>query len=375
MAHPPLQIAIYMQDLAGGGVERLTLDLAREFRALGHGVTLLLHERRGELVGLIPDDLEVVAFGTRRVLNDIGPIARYLRCARPDVLLSSLNHNNIVALLAKFWVGGATRVIICQHNALSRETAELGGWKYAVVPRCYHALAPVAAGIVAVSEGVAEDLAATCRIARRRITTITNPVITADFAARAMQPAGHPWFDDPGVPVYLAAGRMVAQKDHATLLRAFALHSADGRPARLMILGDGPLRDELAGLARSLGIAERVAMPGFVANPLPFMRQATAFVLTSRYEGFGNVLVEALGVGTPVVSVDCPFGPAEILAGGRYGRLVAIGDIAGLAQALSPELRHIWPADRLRDRARNFTVEASAAAYLSLMRREISAAS
>jgi glycosyltransferase involved in cell wall biosynthesis len=370
MADALLTIAIYMQDLAGGGVERLTLDLAREFRARGHRVTLLLHARRGELIDLLPDDLDVVAFGTRRVLNDIGPIARYLRRERPDVLLSSLNHNNIVALLARLWARGTTRVFICQHNALSREAAELGSWKYAVVPRCYRLLSPVAAGIVAVSEGVADDIAATCGIRRDRITAIANPVITPDFAARAMQPLTHPWFDDTAVPVYLTAGRMVAQKDHATLLRAFALHCADGRPARLMILGDGPLRDELVGLARSLGIADRVAMPGFVGNPLPFMRRAAAFVLTSRYEGFGNVLVEALGVGTPVVSVDCRFGPAEILEGGRYGRLVAMGDMAGLAQALSPELRAMWPAEVLQGRARAFTVEVGAERYLELMGRK-----
>jgi glycosyltransferase involved in cell wall biosynthesis len=135
-----------------------------------------------------------------------------------------------------------------------------------------------------------------------------------------------------------------------------------------MILGNGPLKAELEAFARELGIADQVALPGFVHNPLPYMRRAAAFVLTSDYEGFGNTIVEALGCGTPVVSVDCPFGPTEILEGGRYGRLVPRHDVEALAHALSPDLREYWPPEMLIGRARAFSSSASAAAYLALMR-------
>jgi len=194
-------------------------------------------------------------------------------------------------------------------------------------------------------------------------------VITSDFKDRAAEPICHPWFDEPGPPVFLTAGRLFWHKDHATLLRAFALYCKDGRPGRLMILGEGPLRAELEDLAGVLGVAERVTLPGFVPNPLPYMRRAAAFVLTSRHEGFGNVIVEALGVGTPVISTDCPVGPREILDGGRYGRLVPCGDIASLAASLSPDLRGVWPSDLLKERARFFAENASATSYLALMRR------
>jgi glycosyltransferase involved in cell wall biosynthesis len=368
---PPLRIAVYMQDLSGGGVERMTLDLIREFQANGHAVTLLLHARRGELAGLLPPGVEAVSFGTRRVLSDVAPLARWLHMCRPDVLLANLNHNNIAALLAKLRARSRTRVIICQHNALSMEAAQ--GWKYRAVPASYHLLSPLAAAIVAVSDGVAGDVSRATRIARHRITTIYNPVIAPDFEARAAEAVSHPWFDEPGPPIYVAAGRLVAQKDHASLLRGFARHCAGGAAARLMILGDGPLRAELEALSRALGVADRVAMPGFVANPLPYMRRAAALVLTSRYEGFGNVVVEALGVGTPVISVDCSFGPSEILDGGRYGRLLPVGSVEALAAAFSPSLRETWPSEVLRARARAFTVAASAARYLALMRRVLPA--
>ena len=366
----PLRIAVYMQDLSGGGMEKVELDLIREFRAAGHAVTLLLHSGQGELAGSLPRDMPVVSFETSRVLADVRPLARYLRTHRPDVLLSNLNHNNVAALLAKATTASRTRVIVCQHNALSAEAATLS-WKYRAVPMAYRLLGSFAAGIVAVSDGVAQDLGRLSGIARDRITTIYNPVITPDFEARAAAPASHPWFDTPGPPVYISAGRLVAQKDHATLLRGFALHCAAGGQGRLMILGDGPLRASLESLAGDLGVADRVAMPGFVANPLPLVRRAAAFVLTSRFEGFGNVLVEAFGVGTPVIAMDCPFGPSEILGDGRYGRLLPPGDLDALAAAFSSMLRETWPAALLTARASEFTSGASAQSYLALMRRVV----
>jgi glycosyltransferase involved in cell wall biosynthesis len=194
-------------------------------------------------------------------------------------------------------------------------------------------------------------------------------VITTDFEDRAAEPVNHPWLKHSSPPVYLSAGRLAVEKDHATLLRAFALYCQDGRPGRLMILGEGPLRAELQVLSNALGISERVTMPGFVPNPLPYIRRAAAFVLTSRAEGFGNVLVEALGVGTPVISTDCPYGPAEILDHGRYGLLVPCEDPVSLAAAISPHLRNVWPSDLLKRRGHAFSAGQSATSYLALMRK------
>ena len=368
---PALRIAVYMQDLAGGGSERANLDLILEWRAAGHCVTLLLHSKSGPLLELLPPELDVIGFDTSRAIADVPPLARFLRDARPDILLTSLDHNNIVGLLAKVLARSRVPVIICQHNPFSNDPSRMQAWTYHVLPVFYRALSPLAAAVVAVSDGVAADFSRATGSARHRISTIYNPIIGTNFEARAAEAVSHPWFDKPGPPVYVNAARLVSQKGHDHLLRGFAKHCEDGAPARLMILGDGPRKAELEALANELGIGHRTEFIGFVANPLPYIRRSAAFVLTSRYEGFGNVLVEAFGVGTPVISVDCDFGPSEILDGGRYGVLVPPGDVAALAAAFSPDLRDAWPSDLLRSRAAHFTSAASAKSYLDLIWRKV----
>ncbi len=364
----PVSIAIYMHDLAGGGVERMKMDLIRNFQHGGALVTLLLHSDAGDLSALLPDGLRVVAFGTRRTVADVVPLARFLRRERPDILLSSLDHNNVIALLAKAVALSRSKVVICQHNALSSEAGAAAAWKYRVIPLLYRCLAPFADGLVTVSRGVADDLAQVCGIARGRISVVHNPVIGEDFARKLGGQAEHPWFGDGGPRPFVSAGRLVEQKDHETLLRAFALYLRREH-GRLVILGAGPRRAALEALAAELGIAGHVWFAGFQENPIPFVREAAAFVLSSRYEGFGNVLVEALGCGTPVISTDCPYGPAEILADGSYGRLVPPGDAAALAEALDPGLNRIWSAEALKARAAEYTGARSADGYRALFDR------
>ena len=367
---PPMSVMIYMSDLSGGGVERLTLSLLTEFRRVGVSVTLCVHAKRGEMLPLLPPDLRVISFETSRTIADLLPLARLLRQDRPDVLMSSLNHNNIIALLAKAVARSRSKVIICQHNALSHEAAEMGSWKFRVVPLFYGLLSPLAAGIVAVSRGVAEDMARASRIARDRITVIYNPVVTDDFQTRLEALAPDPWLDDTAgrVPVFVNAARLVPQKDHATLLRAFAL-VARRMPARLLVLGNGPLHADLEALSRELGISEHVRFAGFVANPLPYFRRAAAFVMSSRYEGFGNVLIEAMACGTPVITTNAPYGPSEIVDNGRYGRLVPPQDPQALADAFDADLRSVWTAQTLQERASHFTVRSAAGQYRDLMHR------
>jgi glycosyltransferase involved in cell wall biosynthesis len=361
-----MSVLIYMSNLSGGGVERLTLSLMTDFRRVGVSVVLFVHEAAGEMLPLLPPDLRVISFDTSRTVADLIPLARVLRRERPDILLSSLNHNNIIALLAKAVALSRTKVIICQHNALSREAVEMGTWKYRVVPMFYRLLSPLAAAVVAVSRGVAEDLSRASRIARGKIRVIYNPVVTDDFETRLSAEAPHRWLDEPGPPVFVNAARLVPQKDHETLLRAFALASRR-TPMRLLILGNGPLQPQLERLVDELGIGESVAFEGFVANPLPYFRRASAFVLSSRYEGLGNVLIEAMACGTPVITTDCSYGPSEIVDGGRFGRLVPPNDPQALADAFDPDLRRLWPSEMLRDRAAQFTVRAAAGQYRQLM--------
>jgi glycosyltransferase involved in cell wall biosynthesis len=222
--------------------------------------------------------------------------------------------------------------------------------------------------ITAVSNGVADDIARSIGIPREAITTLYNPTITPDFAAKASQPVAHPWFADGAPPVLLAVGRTTFQKDFPTLLRAFARVRQD-RPVRLAIVGEANAKQtaRLQDLAGELDVQDAFALLGYQPNPLPYMARAAALVLSSRYEGFPNVLLEAMACGTPVVSTDCPSGPSEILDGGAYGALVPVGDDAALAAAIGATLATPPDPARLRARASIFDYRTAIARYAAVL--------
>jgi glycosyltransferase involved in cell wall biosynthesis len=369
--HPDKRIsaAIYIHDLSPGGVERQCLVLARELQARGVDIILVVHQMRGELLPLLPPGIPVVNLHSTRTLHDIWRLRRFLRDEQPDVFMANVDHNNIAAALAKAVSGTGTKLVICQHNPLTEGFHATVNWKHRVVPLFYRALASRIDHAVAVSRGIAGELV-DAGLPRTKVSTIFNAVIGDDFEDRANVAIHHPWLAKKDRPVFVSAGRLVEMKDHRTLLRAFAIH-LEHRPSRLMVLGTGPMLGELQALATSLGISEHVSFEGFVRNPLPYMRAADAFVLSSRSEGFGNVLVEAMGCGTPVISTDCPHGPADILGRGQYGILVPMRDPDVLAPAFGRILdeRDNWPRNRLRARARAFSYETCADGYARLFRR------
>jgi glycosyltransferase involved in cell wall biosynthesis len=367
-AENSITAAIYIHDLSPGGVERQCLVLTRELQARGVDVVLVVHQMRGELVPLLPLGVPVVNLHSARTLQDVWRLRRFLREEQPDVFMANVDHNNIAAALAKSFARSNTRLVICQHNPLTAGYHATVNWKHRVVPWFYRALASRIDHAVAVSDGLAREVI-DAGFPPSKVSTISNAVIGDDFGARASVPVHHPWLAKKDRPVFVTAGRLVEMKDHRNLLQAFALH-LQRHPARLMLLGVGPMLRELRALAGSLGIAEHVAFEGFVPNPLPYMREADAFVLSSRSEGFGNVLVEAMGCGTPVVSTDCPHGPADILAHGKYGILVPPQDSVALASALGRVLedRRQWPSGLLRERADAFSYAACADAYARLFR-------
>ena len=216
--------------------------------------------------------------------------------------------------------------------------------------------------IIAVSNGVADDLAQLIAVPRSRITTIYNPVFSSELAARSHEPLAHAWLTPHAPPVVLGIGKLKPQKDFACLIRAFARVRAV-RPARLIILGDGAQRESLLALARQLQVAPDVELPGFVANPFAYLARARVFVLSSAWEGLSNVIIEALACGCPVVSTDCPSGPAELLDHGRYGGLVPVGDDEALARTIVQTLDNPPDRQQLQTRASEFSIERAAAEY------------
>ena len=226
----------------------------------------------------------------------------------------------------------------------------------------------MADAIVAVSEGVADELAQHTGLPREQIITIHNAVVSESVLAKAAAPVPHPWFAPGEPPVVLGVGRLTEQKDFPTLLRAFA-RVRSTQPARLVIVGDGKpeARAELMRLAAELGCATDVSLPGFTYNPFCYMAHAAVFVLSSLHEGLPGVMIQALACGAPVVSTDCPSGPREILEDGRHGRLVGLGDTSPWPRR-SRALDQPGDAAARMARGQQFSVDRAVDRYLGLLR-------
>ncbi len=244
---------------------------------------------------------------------------------------------NIIALWAKRLAGIPLRVVLCEQNTLSSGIKGSNELRLHLYPTLANWFYPWADGIIAVSEGVADDLAQLIKISRKRIQVIYNPIVTAEMFEKSRALPDHPWFLSGGPPVLLAVGRLTKQKAFDDLIKAFAMVRKN-HIVRLIILGEGEDRLSLEGMIKELNLEQDISMPGFLPNPYPFMAHAAAFVLSSRWEGLPTVIVEAMALGTPIISTDCPSGPCEILSGGKFGQLVPVNDPAALADAIVTNL-------------------------------------
>ena len=395
-AEPSRHLAIFLRSLVGGGgAERMMVTLAGALRERGHRVDLVLARAVGNFFDEIHPGVRVVDLGARtilpalpallrcpkegirmlpaflppappRVLGAIPALERYLRRERPDAMLAALNYSNLAALWARRLAEVPTRLVLSERNTLSVRARRSSEASLRALPGLIARFYPWADAVTAVSDGVAEDLARVSGIPRSEITTTWNPVVSPALAEAAAQPLEHPFFRPGEPPVVLGAGKLRAQKDFGTLLDAFARVRA-ARPARLVILGEGPEAGALRVRARRLGVSSDVAFEGFVANPFAYMARAAAFALSSAWEGLPSVLIQAMACGCPVVSTDCPSGPAEILEGGALGPLVPVGDSGALAEALLRLLSTPTDRERLRRRAADFSVDRVAERYLAVL--------
>lgn len=351
------RVALLLPSLQGGGVRRMMVNLARGLTGEGLPVDMVLGQVTGSYLDQLPPQVRLVDLRSPRTSLALPALVRYLKRERPSALLSAMEHVNLLALAARRLARLPLRVVVGVHAVYSYEWRHFARRRNRLlVPLLVRRLYPQADAVVAVSEGVAADLAAAAGLPRERISVIHNPVVTPELLRLIDEPAGHPWFAAGEPPVVLSAGRLTAEKDFPTLLRAFA-RLRRRLPARLLIVGEGTERPHLEALARELELQDDFALPGFTANPYRYMSRAAVFALSSKWEGFGNVLVEALAAGLPVVSTDCPGGPSEILGQGRYGRLLPPGDEEALAGALEETIKRPPPRELLRRRAMDFTLE------------------
>ena len=341
------------------------LDIAAEFSNRSVPVDLVLVKAEGHYLDLVPDGVRLVDLNSHRAAASLLKLVRYVRQEQPVALLSTLTQASVIALAAKLMLRGNLRVVTRIANTYSEELAT-GTFKHRQALRLLKALFPVADGVVAVSQGVADDLKAVTPSISRKVTTIYNPVVRPQIVEQAQTPPDHPWFGCGTAPVILSVGRLAAAKDHATLVKAFASVVLERR-ARLVILGDGPERESLMNLAERLMVSEYVDFPGFKVNPFAYMSRASVFALPSRYEGFPNVLIQAMACGTPVVSTDCRSGPREILEDGKWGHLVPAGDWRAMSKAIIQALDNPPPSGQISARASVFSADAAIDRYLEVL--------
>ena len=357
------RVAFFLPHLVGGGAERVAINLAEEYLRRGFEVDFALAKIEGAFMDRLPEGTWVADLNSTRILFALPGLIRYLRENHPDAIYVAPNHAHVILLLAKVFSGSSVRTMLHVGNHVSTVQRKSIKFQERFYPILLSLLQRYANAIIAVSEGVARDLEQVAHLPSGKVQVVYNPVYRAEMDDLMRQSLDHPWFGAGQPPVILAAGRLVEQKDYPTLIRAFA-NLRESRTAHLVILGEGKLLSELQALSARLGIAKDVYFAGFDPNPYRYMSRCSVFVLSSAWEGFANVIAEALACGAQVVATDCNSGPSEILAGGQYGRLVPVGDNVALATAMMEALAHPLPKDALCQRGRYFSVSTAAEKYL-----------
>lgn len=410
-ASDKFHIGLVLPSLTGGGAERVSLTLAEELLARGHRVDLLVGRlivayrsnlprglrlyypkqpaadrkllahcadagvaTEGKLVSplrvariwrLMRGGNPGVKPGLKHALF-AGFIAGYIKKERPDVVMSSLYDADEAAVYAVEQTGRMTRLALLMHSSIKRAYTE-GEGDLSKARLLY----PRSDVLLAVGEGVAEEARQTLSVPAKQVEVIYNPLPYEQIWRRSQEEARHPWFEAGRPPVVLTVGRDSSQKDYATLIRAVGI-ARRKMPVRLVIMGRFSARSQadLTELAQSCELGQDLDFIGFDDNPYPYMRRAGVVALASHFEGLPTVLLEALACGTPVVSTDTPYGPQEILEGGKWGQLTPMGNAAEMAQAILKTLQGERPAaEALRRRAADFSTQRAVEAYEALFRR------
>jgi len=354
-------VALFIPDLTIGGAERVVVNLSNGLVKAGYTVELVVYRKDGELLDQLSTDVCVVELEVDAVRNSLIPLKSYISSRNPEAMICFMTENNIIGILANIWVGGKTSVIVTEHNTQSKKKSISAKRDRFIAKYLYE----YADSVVGVSEGVSDDVSEWARLDRQDISTIYNPVVQRNTFNESRDQPDINWYKDD-IPLILSAGRHVEQKDFSTLIKSFN-NLLEYRDARLVILGEGEKSKEYERLAENLGLSNKVCLPGYVDDPYSHMEHADVFVLSSRWEGHPLVLIEAMACGTPVVSTDCPHGPAEVLDDGTYGQLVPVGDESKLAEGIRQTLNSPIDSKKLEERSHDFSVKAAVKKYEQIL--------
>jgi len=360
------KVALFLGALHGGGAQRVMINLASGFIERGVQVDLVLANADGPYLKNVPSDVRIINLQATRVLYSIPRLISYLKTEQPTVMLSTVAHANLAALIARRFSGASTDLFVRVENTISRSTADETGLKSYLLRFLIRHLFSWADGIITPSKGVADDLVKNLNLPHDLMHVIYNPVVRPEIYEKAKLPITHPWFAVDEPPVIIGVGRLTKQKDFATLIRAFSIVRKK-YAARLLILGEGEERQSLNQLINDLEFNNDVDLHGFEENPYAFMAKSSVYVLSSLWEGLPNTLIEAMAVGTPVVSTNCESGPKEILANGKYGWIAPMGDSESIANGILNILTTKNYPKPDKEAMKDFEIKAIVEKYLKIL--------
>jgi glycosyltransferase involved in cell wall biosynthesis len=303
-------------------------------------------------------------------------LRNYLNQEKPDFLIANIPLANWVTLIAQKLTNRPVKIFLVEHSFFLQDTLKIVKQgnntsksktnNDLLITPLMRWLYPQAQGIIAVSDSLAQYIKTTLNLKPNSVKVIYNPVIDGELLLKSEYPVNNDWINSKTEPVFLAVGRLSFQKDYETLLKAFAKFR-ENNSGKLLILGEGELREKLENLIKELQLNNDVQLLGFTDNPYAYMSKVNSLILSSLWEGLPTVLIEAMACGCQVVATDCPYGAKEILAAGEYGFLVPTQDILTLAKAMEEVLIAPKNPEKLRQRAKEFTIEKAVAEYLSFI--------
>jgi glycosyltransferase involved in cell wall biosynthesis len=332
----PKKILLVIPSLAGGGAERVALNILKYLDRERFILSLVLFDCKGEYLTQVPKDVIIYCLNKKNRLNSFKFIIllafKIYPKVKPDIVISFLEYANLIVLISRKLSPTKPPIIISERNNTLQDkkyerliNIKTLWW----IKRIY----PQTDKIIAVSKGVAKDLAKSFGVPNEKIQVICNGIDLKFIEKAVQEPFNDIVWIRGNTPDIIACGRLQYQKNYPLLLEAFA-KAQKHIDSRLLILGQGEDRSLLEGLVARLGIQDRVVFLGFQKNPYKYLAASDIFVLSSHWEGFPNVILEAMACNVPVISTRCPYGPEEIITDGVNGLLIPVGDKDAMAEAI-----------------------------------------
>jgi len=326
------KVMLFSPSLSGGGAERVMLNVALELSRLGYEVDFVVKNDWQQSRYEVPPSFQAFNLDAHKLLDTAIKLARRIKTSKPAIVITALESLGLAAILAKGLLRHKPIVVPSVHTMLETWYRELPSPHTKRYRNLIKHLYPYADHIIAVSQGAKDEILAIAKLNQDKVSVLYNPVIADDTLKSIDQPVEHPWFTAKKT-VAIAVGRLVREKNYPLMLRAIA-EARKHIDLHLIVLGEGELRASLEEEAQALGIADYVDFHGFVNHPLAYVGKSDMFLLTSSWEGLGNVLIEAMATGTPIISTDCESGPREVLENGKWGILVPPNNVDSFTKAI-----------------------------------------